>query len=153
MVAVYSLTSGTLPCLLLRLDKKCRLVNHFAVAIHGWQMFRSRAWWLIPTVLVSCFAEVLGWAERLQSAFDPTARMPFIIQYVSLVVARGACQILSFDIRTSILVLAPTPLVAALFVGFGKIVDRLGAQYSRLKPKLCAFITSSIVGTHDLTGP
>ena len=39
--------------------------------------------------------------------------------------------------RTSILVLAPTPLVAALFIGFGRIVTRTGSQYSRLKPTLC----------------
>ncbi|CDO71602.1 hypothetical protein BN946_scf184911.g72 [Trametes cinnabarina] len=41
-----------------------------------------------------------------------------------------------YIIQVSILVLAPTPLVAALFIGFGRITARLGAQYSRLSPKL-----------------
>ena len=48
-----------------------------------------------------------------------------------------ACHPSDVRCRTILLVLAPTPLVAALFIGFGRIVDRMGSQYSRLKPSLC----------------
>ena len=33
--------------------------------------------------------------------------------------------------------MGPTPLLAANFVMFGVIIDRLGTQYSRLSPKSC----------------
>lgn len=33
--------------------------------------------------------------------------------------------------------MGPTPLLAANFVIFGRIIHRLGTQYSRLSPKTC----------------
>ncbi|KAI0335224.1 RTA1-domain-containing protein [Cubamyces sp. BRFM 1775] len=96
--------------------------------IHLWQSTRSKAWWLLPTVVLAGIAEVIGWGARAKSSYDPDARMPYIIQ-------------------TSILVLAPTPFVAALFIGFGRISERLGSEYSRLKPKLYSriFLTGDIL--------
>ena len=41
--------------------------------------------------------------------------------------------------RTTVLVLAPTPFLAALFIGFGRISARVGAQYSRLSPAWCEY--------------
>ena len=35
------------------------------------------------------------------------------------------------------LIVAPTPLLAANFVMMGRIVRRLGVKYSRLSPRLC----------------
>jgi hypothetical protein len=35
------------------------------------------------------------------------------------------------------LVIAPTPLVAANFILLGRIIRRLGPQYSRLTPRRC----------------
>ncbi|OSD03392.1 RTA1-domain-containing protein [Trametes coccinea BRFM310] len=104
------------------------ILYSLSTTCHFWQAIRSRAWWLLPTVVLAGIAEVVGWAARTKSSYDPTLRMPFIIQ-------------------TSILVLAPTPFVAALFVGFGRIAARLGAQYSRLSPKLYSriFLTADIL--------
>ncbi|KAI0669855.1 RTA1-domain-containing protein [Trametes maxima] len=96
--------------------------------LHGWQATRSRAWWLLPTVVLAGLAEVVGWVARTKSAYDPTLRMAYIVQ-------------------TSILVLAPTPFVAALFIGFGRIASRLGDEYSRLNPRLYSriFLTCDIL--------
>ncbi|KAH9913670.1 RTA1 like protein [Epithele typhae] len=85
--------------------------------VHLFQSVRYRAWWLLPSIVVAAFGETVGWAARLQSASNPTLKGPSIVQ-------------------TLLLVLAPTPFVAALFMGFGKIVGGLGVQYSRLSPKL-----------------
>ncbi|KAI0801215.1 RTA1 like protein [Fomes fomentarius] len=96
--------------------------------LHSYQAVRARSWWLIPTVVIAGVGEIVGWAARIKSSYDPLARMPFIIQ-------------------TSILVLAPTPFVAALFIGFGRISQHLGAQYSRLSPALYSkiFLTCDII--------
>ncbi|KAH9898354.1 RTA1-domain-containing protein [Cubamyces lactineus] len=96
--------------------------------LHLWQSTRSKAWWLLPTVALAGIAEVIGWGARAKSSYDPDARMPYIIQ-------------------TSILVLAPTPFVAALFIGFGRISERLGSEYSRLRPKLYSriFLTGDLL--------
>ncbi|KAI8995671.1 RTA1-domain-containing protein [Trametes punicea] len=96
--------------------------------LHMGQATRSRAWWLFPTVVIAGAAEVTGWVARTRSSYDPTERTSFIIQI-------------------SILVLAPTPFVAALFIGFGRISTRVGAEYSRLSPKLYSriFLTCDLV--------
>lgn len=41
------------------------------------------------------------------------------------------------DIRIVATILGPTPLLAANFVIFGVIIDRLGVQFSRLSPRSC----------------
>ncbi|KAI0639448.1 RTA1-domain-containing protein [Trametes polyzona] len=84
--------------------------------LHIWQAARSRAWWLLPTAVIAGIAEVIGWAARAKSSGDPLNRNTFIIQ-------------------STLLVLAPTPLVAALFIGFGRLSTRLGPEYSRLSPR------------------
>ncbi|KAI0778232.1 RTA1-domain-containing protein [Trametes elegans] len=96
--------------------------------LHIGQAIRSRAWWLLPSAALAGAAEVVGWVARTKSSYDPSARMAYIIQ-------------------TSILVLAPTPFVAALFVGFGRISARLGSEYSRLSPRWYSriFLTCDIL--------
>ncbi|KAI5999246.1 RTA1-like protein, partial [Pisolithus albus] len=94
-------------------------------ALHLYQSWRFRLWWLIPTVVLAGILEVLGWSARLWSSINPTLLTPFEIQLVGTI-------------------LAPTPFLAANFLVLGKIIEQLGSQYSRLSPKLytlvfCAF--------------
>lgn len=49
--------------------------------LHTWQAYRSRAWWLVPTVLIAGVAEVAGWVARTLSSYDPTSLVPFVVQY------------------------------------------------------------------------
>ncbi|KAF9004321.1 RTA1-domain-containing protein [Cyathus striatus] len=88
---------------------------------HFRQVFQYKSWWLIATVCLSGFLEVVGWGARAKSSFDPNARMPYIIQ-------------------SSVTVLAPTPLIGANFIIMGRIIRRLGPAYSRLSPKLYSTI-------------
>jgi len=92
--------------------------------IHVGQMFRYRLWWLLPTVVLAGLAEVLGWSARLWSSKNPLLNTPFLIQ-----------------ISTTII--APTPLVAANFLIFGKMIRRLGGSYSRLSPRFYAILFCS----------
>ncbi|KAI9063109.1 RTA1-domain-containing protein [Trametes sanguinea] len=119
---LYGYTPTRAVCFLFVILYSLSTIGHF------WQAIRSRTWWLFPTVVLAGIAEVVGWGARTKSSWDPTLRMPYIIQ-------------------VSILVLAPTPLVAALFIGFGRTTARLGAQYSRLSPKLYSriFLTGDIL--------
>ena len=45
------------------------------------------------------------------------------------------------DYRAVTLIIAPTPLVAANFILLGRIIRRLGPQYSRLTPRRCKSYT------------
>ncbi|KAI6131073.1 RTA1 like protein-domain-containing protein [Pisolithus croceorrhizus] len=89
--------------------------------LHIFQSWKFRMWWLIPTVVVAGILEVLGWSARLWSSISPTLLTPFEIQLIGTI-------------------LAPTPFLAANFLVLGKIIVRLGPQYSRLSPKLYALI-------------
>ncbi|KAF9534640.1 RTA1-like protein [Crepidotus variabilis] len=75
-----------------------------------------RTWWLLPTAAFCGIIEILGWSGRLWSSISPFLEIPFQIQITCTIVA-------------------PTPLLAANFVIFGRIIERLGSQYSRLTPK------------------
>jgi len=80
-----------------------------------------RTYWLYVTAAFCGALEVLGWSGRLWSSISPLLKTPFQIQI--------CCTII-----------APTPLLAANFVIFGHIINRLGTQYSRLSPHLYTVI-------------
>ena len=41
--------------------------------------------------------------------------------------------------RLSVTIMAPSPLVGALFICFERVSERLGSHYGRLPPKWCTF--------------
>ncbi|KAF8461147.1 RTA1-domain-containing protein [Russula ochroleuca] len=96
--------------------------------VHTVQAFRSRLWWLFPSAIFCGLFELTGWSGRLLSSQNPFMRNPFIIQILCLVVA-------------------PTPLVAANFILLGRIIRRLGPQYSRLTPRryIIIFVSCDII--------
>ncbi|KAI9433908.1 RTA1 like protein-domain-containing protein [Lactarius indigo] len=84
--------------------------------LHTVQAFSARFWWLIPSAILCGFLELTGWSGRLWSSQNPFLDKPYIMQAVTLIIA-------------------PTPLVAANFILLGRIIRRLGPQYSRLTPR------------------
>ncbi|EPQ52029.1 RTA1-domain-containing protein [Gloeophyllum trabeum ATCC 11539] len=84
--------------------------------LHVAQALYYRMWWLFITVIPGTAGEVIGWAGRLWSFYNLLNQVPFKMQLVSLVIA-------------------PTPLLAAVFVLLGRLIARLGPQYSRLPPR------------------
>ncbi|KAJ7660125.1 RTA1 like protein-domain-containing protein [Mycena polygramma] len=89
--------------------------------LHVGQATYFRMWWLLPTAALCGVGELIGWGARLWSANSPTAWMPFTIQ----ICCTG---------------IAPTPLLAATFILFARIVEHLGTSYSRLTPRLYTII-------------
>ncbi|KDQ16636.1 hypothetical protein BOTBODRAFT_236739 [Botryobasidium botryosum FD-172 SS1] len=96
--------------------------------LHLFQAFRSRKWWLIPTLVMCAIGEVAGWSGRLWSSQNPPLKTPFVIQ-------------------TTTTIVAPSFMSTALFIILGRLVKQLGTRYSRLSPKLYAII----FGVIDLT--
>ncbi|CAK5276128.1 unnamed protein product, partial [Mycena citricolor] len=84
--------------------------------VHLGQAAKFRMWWLLPTAVLCGIGEIIGWSGRLWSSISPQLGTPFLIQ-----------------ISTTII--APTPLLAATFVIFSRIIGRLGPAYSRVSPK------------------
>ncbi|KAF7300870.1 hypothetical protein MKEN_01313300 [Mycena kentingensis (nom. inval.)] len=87
-----------------------------STALHTAQAAYYRVWWLLPTAVLCGIGELIGWGARLWSALNNNADMPFTIQ-----------------ISTTII--APTPLLAASFIIFARVVNQLGQQYSLLPGK------------------
>ncbi|KAF9260770.1 RTA1-domain-containing protein [Marasmius fiardii PR-910] len=96
-----------------------------ALGMHLQQMFFSRYWFLGPTIVLCAALEVLGWVGRLWSNQNIVDEDPFMMQRVYLI----CC-----------LIIGPTPLLAANFVIFGRLVELLGHGFSRLRPKLYTWI-------------
>ncbi|KDQ58307.1 hypothetical protein JAAARDRAFT_128618 [Jaapia argillacea MUCL 33604] len=94
--------------------------------IHIAQATRYRLWWLFPTAILAGFAEVIGWSGRLWSSQNVWLLNPYLMQITTTIIA-------------------PTPLVAANFIILGKIIRRLGSQYSRLSPKWCKSTLRSLI--------
>ncbi|KAL1705913.1 RTA1 like protein-domain-containing protein [Schizophyllum commune] len=91
---------------------------------HLGQAIAYRGWWLFITLVFCGSMECVGWACRLWSNRDILADNAYKIQSVMLIVA-------------------PTPLLAANFVMMGPIVRRLGVKYSRLSPRLYTIVFAS----------
>ncbi|KIJ55224.1 hypothetical protein M422DRAFT_100481, partial [Sphaerobolus stellatus SS14] len=83
--------------------------------------FLFRLWWTLPTVVLAGIGEVVGWSARLWSSQNPVDKTPFLMQI-------------------SATIIAPTPFIATNFIILGRVIDRLGPQYSRLTPKLYSII-------------
>jgi len=99
-----------------------------STAIHLFQAVKYRLWWLLPTVCLCGFLEILGWSARLWSSINPFIVTPFQIQITCTIIA-------------------PTPFIAANFIMLSKFVQRLGPAYSVLSPKWYSiiFCTSDFV--------
>ncbi|KAI0375049.1 RTA1-domain-containing protein [Pilatotrama ljubarskyi] len=86
-----------------------------SAAVHLLEAVYWRMSWLFATAVFSGVAEVLGWSARLWSSYSPFDQDPYIMQLC-------------------VTIIAPSPLVAALFIMFGRIAERLGEHYGRLSP-------------------
>ncbi|KAF9564179.1 RTA1-like protein [Agrocybe pediades] len=84
--------------------------------LHAAQASYYRMWWLFPTICLCGILEIIGWSGRLWSRFNPPNPQPSEMQITGTI-------------------LGPTPFLAANFVIFGIIIQRLGTQFSRLSPK------------------
>ncbi|KAI0815000.1 RTA1 like protein-domain-containing protein [Irpex lacteus] len=96
--------------------------------VHTIEALRYRLWWLIPTAFLAGAGEVLGWAGRLWSTYNLPDQTPFMMQIVCTIIA-------------------PTPLLAAIFIIFTRLTEILGTQYSRLSPRWYSriFLTADII--------
>ncbi|KAF8990476.1 RTA1 like protein-domain-containing protein [Cyathus striatus] len=95
-----------------------------STAVHTGQALYFRLWWLLPTACLCGTAELIGWGARLWSSISPLLDTPFKMQI-------------------ALTIIAPTPLVAANFIILGRLISRLGPQYSRLSPKWYTIIFCS----------
>ncbi|KAL1676000.1 RTA1 like protein-domain-containing protein [Schizophyllum commune] len=97
-------------------------------ATHLGQALYTRCWWLLPTVGLCGALEIFGWAGRLWSAHEVLKKDPFMMQIVATI-------------------LGPTPLLAANFIVMGRLVGKLGPEFSRLSPRLYSilFLSCDIV--------
>ncbi|GJE86149.1 RTA1 domain-containing protein [Phanerochaete sordida] len=100
----------------------------FSALLHLVTAIRFRLWWLVPTACLMGAGEVIGWVGRLWSSMNVMEHTPFTMQIV--------CTIL-----------APTPLLAAIFIIFTRMTQILGVRYSRLTPRwyTAVFLTCDIV--------
>ncbi|TFK96680.1 RTA1 like protein-domain-containing protein [Pterulicium gracile] len=96
--------------------------------LHIGQAVQKRRWFMLPTVVLSGIGELIAWYGRFWSSNSPLASDPFMMQIASAVIA-------------------PTPLLAALFIIAGVIIKQLGPCYSRLSPKMYSivFLTCDLI--------
>ncbi|KAI0692777.1 RTA1 like protein-domain-containing protein [Cytidiella melzeri] len=96
--------------------------------VHAIEALKYRLWWLIPTAFLSGAGEVIGWSGRLWSTYNLPAQTPFMMQIVCTIIA-------------------PTPLLAAVFITFSRLTQVLGIRYSRLTPRWYSriFLTCDII--------
>jgi hypothetical protein len=128
------------------------LIRANCTVLHVGQAIFYRTWFMIPTAGFAGILEILGWSGRLWSSRNVHLKTPFMIQFVILTLLYIAYPT-SFEFRITGCIIGPTPLLAADFVIFGIIIERLGAGYSRLAPKWCTFSLLHYTNTftHDNT--
>ncbi|KAF2246748.1 RTA1-domain-containing protein [Trematosphaeria pertusa] len=115
-----SIVVGVLGCVLFFL----------AGILHGWQLFKYRAWYF-STVMVGIIFEIVGYIFRsLSSQLDPYRVTFFVIQYFFIVVA-------------------PVFFAAAIYTILSLLINATGRHYAPIPPKLILwiFISCDVVAT------
>lgn len=92
---------------------------------HLGQAIWTKKWYLLGSVVLCGISELIGWGARLWSSQNINVLTPFLMQ-----------------ISTTIF--APTFTAAANFIILGTIINRVGAQYSRLPAPLYGIIFVTI---------
>ncbi|KAJ7108025.1 RTA1 like protein [Mycena crocata] len=92
-----------------------------STALHLGQAIYFRTWWLLPTAVLCGIGELAGWGGRFWSSQAPAEKTPYMMQITTTIIS-------------------PTPLIAVSFILLGRIVQRLGASYSRITPKWYSII-------------
>ncbi|KIP07455.1 hypothetical protein PHLGIDRAFT_30017 [Phlebiopsis gigantea 11061_1 CR5-6] len=99
-----------------------------ATAAFFFSAIRFRLWWLLPTACLAGIGEIVGWAGRLWSSLNYMNSNAFLAQITCTIIA-------------------PTPFLAACFIIFSALSQRLGPAYSRLSPRWYSriFLTCDII--------
>ncbi|KAJ7059469.1 RTA1-domain-containing protein [Mycena amicta] len=92
-----------------------------STALHIGQAAYFRTWWLFPTAVLCGIGEIIGWGGRLWSSISPDADTPFKMQI-------------------SATIISPTPLLAASFIIFSRVIQQLGPRYSLLPARWYAWV-------------
>jgi len=92
-------------------------------AVHLFQAVRHKIWWLTFTFVLCGVGEIIGWIGRLWSSTQelPLSQDPFLMQIVCTIIA-------------------PTFMTAGMFFVFGRIINMVGSEYSRLTPKVYGLV-------------
>ena len=86
--------------------------------LHLGEAIKWHTWWMIPSMVIGCIGEVIGWSGRLWSSRNPSLLDPFLMQIVTTIIS-------------------PSFMSAANFTILGLIIKRLGTHYSWLTPRWC----------------
>ncbi|KAB5588697.1 RTA1-like protein [Ceratobasidium theobromae] len=86
-----------------------------------------RTWFMLPTLVLCGFCELLGWAGRYWGHVNPHNGDAFMMQICTTIIA-------------------PSFMTAAMFLILPKIINELGAQYSRMPARMYSivFITADV---------
>ncbi|KAG9017971.1 hypothetical protein FRB90_012796 [Tulasnella sp. 427] len=97
-------------------------------ATHIAQASYYRMWWLFPTLVTGAVGEIIGWAGRTWSSQNVQNDNAF---YMNI-----CCTII-----------APSFMTAAMFIMMGRIINLVGPEYSRLRPRTYSilFITADLI--------
>ncbi|WVQ96054.1 hypothetical protein IAU59_003154 [Kwoniella sp. CBS 9459] len=121
-VSPYGYTPTAWVCLL--------FVGLFSISglAHILQAWRYKYWIVFPTLVVGALLEIIGWAGRYWSSQNVLYDPPFLQQIITLIIA-------------------PVFFSAWLYTLLGIAINRLGPQYSILRPKLyiTVFVTCDVI--------
>jgi hypothetical protein len=137
IIQVNPLESSSLSCLR---SAQVRCLFAFILAVlndPGSHTCRSSN--LLPDVVLCGVGELIGWSGRLWSAYNVDASDPFMMQCVSQA-APGTrlCSLIYPIFRICATIISPTLLIAVNFILLSRIVEYLGACYSRISARWCA---------------
>ncbi|KAG8949405.1 hypothetical protein FRC04_008640 [Tulasnella sp. 424] len=85
-------------------------------AAHLAQATYYRMWWLFPTMVLGGIGEIIGWAGRTWSSKNYNSDNAFYMNIVCTIIA-------------------PSFMTAAMFIIVGRIINLVGTEYSRLRPR------------------
>ncbi|KAF8601729.1 RTA1-domain-containing protein [Ceratobasidium sp. AG-I] len=94
---------------------------------HVFQAVSLKVWYMLPTVALCGFIEILGWSGRYWGHVNTHSSGPFMMQICTTI-------------------MAPSFMTAAMFLILPRIVSEVGQEYSRMPPRLylIIFLTADV---------
>ena len=87
---------------------------------------------------LNSLGELIGWIGRASSSHCPYSTVLFEMQLATLII--GTTALLLLEAETKLIVVAPNFFTAGCYVILGRLIDRLGRQYSLISSKLYLYI-------------
>lgn len=106
-------------------------------ALNSWKTYKAKTWFCI-SLCIGCFSTLLSFPCPKISFLESSSLTSFAVEFVGYAARAGAHnktnKLMAYTIQSSWILIAPTLFAATIYMTFGRLVRKLGAQEYSILP-------------------